>query len=290
MYSTRIHESSISRFVPEVCEAIYSSLKDIYLKTPNSPREWLKIAKEFEEIWQFPNCIGALDGKHITFRPPISAGSYYYNYKGNHSIVLLAMCDAAYKFTYYNVGINGRISDGGVFRESNLRKALDDGSLNLPPNQALPGRTSEIPFVLIADDAFPLTDRIMKPYPNRGLTDSQKIFNYRLCRARRMIENSFGILANRFRILLNPINLSPDKVEQISLACLALHNLLVSENSQPYLEMEDSHVPFSNKLNNQAGNRTTTRAHNIRNEFKNYFNSANGAVNWQDTAVRRSNM
>ncbi|XP_072401697.1 uncharacterized protein [Diabrotica undecimpunctata] len=186
------------------------------------------------------------------------------------------MCDSAYKFTYYNVGINGRISDGGVFRESNLCGALENNSLNLPPNQALPSRTSKIPFVLIADDAFPLTSRIMKPYPNRGLSESEKIFNYRLSRARRMIESSFGILANRFRVLLNPINLNADKVEKIILACLALHNLLVSENFKAYIEQDESQVVFSNRLSNQAGNRSTARAHNIRNEFKEYFNSNSG--------------
>ncbi|XP_050516555.1 uncharacterized protein LOC126891424 [Diabrotica virgifera virgifera] len=224
------------------------------------------------------------------FRPPISAGSYYYNYKGNHSIVLLAMCDSAYRFTYYNLEINGRISDGGVFRESNLSGALANNSLNLPPNRALPSRTSKIPYVLIADDAFPLTNRIMKPYPNRGLSDSEKIFNYRLSRARRMIESSFGILANRFRVLLNPINLNVDKVEKIILACLALHNLLVSENFKAYVEQDESQIIFSNRLSNQAGNRLTDNAQNIRNEFKEYFNSNSGSVDWQNAAIQRCNM
>lgn len=62
-----------------------------------------------------------------------------------HSIILLAMCDSAYKFTYYNVGVNGRVSDGDVFRESY--------SLSLPPNEALPHRKMKVPFVIIADDA-----------------------------------------------------------------------------------------------------------------------------------------
>lgn len=242
-------------------------------------------------MWNIPNCIGALDGKHIMFRPPISAGSYYYNYKGSHSIVLLAMCDANYKFTYYNVGVNGRISDGGVFRESNLNKALTNNTLNLPPNKALPGRTIKMPHVIVADDAFPVTGHIMKPYPNRGLSHSQKIFNYRLSRARRMIESSFGILANRFRVLLNPINLKPDKVEKITLACLALHNFLATENWKSYTEIDDElKVMPSPNLENQAGNRTTARALKIRDEFKEYFNSEYGTVSWQEDAVCNHNM
>ncbi|KAJ8945782.1 hypothetical protein NQ314_009051 [Rhamnusium bicolor] len=68
--------------------------------------------------------MSALDGRHITFRAPISDGSYYYNYKGTHSIVLLALADAQYKFTYINIGVNGRISDGGVFNQSVLFKVM----------------------------------------------------------------------------------------------------------------------------------------------------------------------
>lgn len=77
-------------------------------------------------MWQFPHCIGALDGRHITFTPPVSSGSYFYNYIGEYSIVLLALVDAKYKFTYVNIGVIGRISDGGVFNNSRLWRAINE--------------------------------------------------------------------------------------------------------------------------------------------------------------------
>ncbi|KAB0802358.1 hypothetical protein PPYR_04544 [Photinus pyralis] len=290
MYSTRIHESTISRFVPQVCYIIYNFLKDEYLKTPNDTDSWLEIANGFYQNWQFPNCLGALDGRHISFRAPISAGSYYYNYKGDHSIVLLAMADYSYRITYYNVGINGRISDGGVFRESSLSKAIFQDCLNLPVDGPLPGRRMNVPYVIVADDAFPISTRIMKPYPQRNLTYEQKIFNYRLSRCRRIIESTFGILANRFRVLLTPINLKPKKVELITLACIALHNFLSKENHTSYTEIQEDGYCQMQDIGRQGGNRSSALALRIRDEFKDFFNSEDGAVDFQHNAITRYNM
>lgn len=110
------------------------------------------------------------------------------------------MADAHYKFTYVNIGVNGRISDGGLFRESTLSNAIQNNSLHFPSSKSLPGRQHHVPYVIVADDAFPLTSRILKPFSQRNLSHENRIFNYRLSRARRIIENAFGILANRFRV------------------------------------------------------------------------------------------
>lgn len=251
------------------------------------------IAHDFWNLWQFPHCLGALDGKHISFRPPRSDGSYYYNYKGDHSIILLAVADANYKFIYVNVGVNGRVSDGGAFRESTLAKALECNSLCFPPIEALPGRDMAIPYVIVADDAFPHKDVIMKPYPQRGLSHGERIFNYRLSRARRVIENAFGILANRFRVLLNPINLQAPKVEIITLACVALHNYLATENGISYTDISqetENSLQQIRSIGRQSGNKSMDAARNVRNEFKDYFCSDTGAVPWQEEAVRNFNM
>nr|CAI5835974.1 unnamed protein product [Callosobruchus analis] len=206
MYNTRIHESIISKFVPEVCTAIYKHLKGKY--TPRTAEEWLKVAEDYEEKWNFPHCIGALDGRHITFSAPISSGSFYHNYKGTDSIGLLGLVDAHYRFIYINVGVNGRVSDGGVFNATGLSKKCE-----------MVGRTTKAPYVIVADEAFPLLANLLKPYPQRMLSYENRIFNYRLCRARRLVECGFGILANRWRVLLNKIHLGPEKVELITLMC-----------------------------------------------------------------------
>lgn len=85
---------------------------------------------------------------------------------------------------------------------------------------------------------------------------------YRLARARRIVESAFGILANRFRILLNPINLSVDKVEQITLSCVVLHNFVINENAfhTENIICEDS----LDSIVRQAGNRSSNSSRNVR--------------------------
>ncbi|XP_029348034.1 uncharacterized protein LOC100169356 [Acyrthosiphon pisum] len=150
-------------------------------------------------MWQFPNCLGAMDGKHITFRPRRADGAFYHNYKGTDSIVLLGVCDAKYRFICVDVGQTGRMSDGGVYNNSKLSSAIKTNALNFPDDITFPNSKSKIvvPHVFIADDAFALSERLMKPFRNRLLTKEELIYNYRVSRARRVIENAFGILANR---------------------------------------------------------------------------------------------
>lgn len=151
----------------------------------------------------------------------------------------------------------------------------------------------EVPYVVVADDAFSLSDHLMKPYPQRGLTHDNKIFNYRLSRARRIIENAFGILANRFRVLLTPINLSVSKVEKICLASVILHNYLCTDNKQNnYTNLRDATEQTQlNGIQRQDGsNHSTNSARDIREEFKKYFNSQHGSVAWQENSIRNNNL
>ena len=92
--------------------------------------------------------------------------------------------DADYKFIYGNAECNGRISDGGVFRNESLSKALEENSLNIPAARSLPGGDEALLFAVVADDAFPLKGYLIKPCPYRHLTTEQQNFNHQLSRTR----------------------------------------------------------------------------------------------------------
>ena len=80
--------------------------------------------------WDFPNCVGAIDGKHIVMQAPARAGSSFYNYKGSHSVVLMAVCDAHYKFLMFDIGDSGCESDGSVFASCNIGQSIDENRLH----------------------------------------------------------------------------------------------------------------------------------------------------------------
>uniref|UniRef100_A0A1X7UBR9 DDE Tnp4 domain-containing protein n=1 Tax=Amphimedon queenslandica TaxID=400682 RepID=A0A1X7UBR9_AMPQE len=139
---------------------------------PRTQSEWRQIVEQFNSRWNFPHCCGALDGKHVNIIPPANSGSYYYIYKQRFSIVLMALVDADYKFIFVDIACNGRVSDGGIFRESTLSAALESNALDFPPPEPLPRCTLFIPYMVVADAAFPLKDYIQKPYSQNGLTQT----------------------------------------------------------------------------------------------------------------------
>jgi len=98
----------------------------------------------------------------------------------------------------------------------------------------LPGTVNKLPLALVGDEAFPRKPYLMRPYPKRSLSDSQRIFIYCLFRARRTIENAFGILVSRWRILRSTIQCKEETTYKIVLAFVVLHNFIMSSNTQKY--------------------------------------------------------
>nr|CAI5854844.1 unnamed protein product [Callosobruchus analis] len=213
MYLFRISDSTIFLFIPEVCRAIILVLKE-YIKMPSTNDGWRDVSREFDVAWNFPHCIGCVDGKHVGIQNPNNAGSMYLNYKGSFSIVLMAVCDANYCFTFADAGIQGRILGGGAFRETTFFKKLE------------PGRQVMQPYVILGDDAFALSEHLMKPFPGLQLDKDSRIYNYRLSRARRVIENTFGLMCSVFRVFRKAVLLNVENAKIVTLACCYLHNFL----------------------------------------------------------------
>lgn len=106
-WSYRIGRSTAHNIFRETCNALWTTLQPIYLKT-YTRESMMQISEDFFNRWQFPNCVGAIDGKHISIQCPPKTGSLFYSsYKKTFSIILIAACDANYRFTWIDVGDYG---------------------------------------------------------------------------------------------------------------------------------------------------------------------------------------
>jgi len=119
--------STVTKIIKETTAVIWACLKPVYLPIP-SGSDWIRIAKKFEQAWNFPNCVGALDGKHVVIQCPSKSGSTFFNYKNQHSLNLMAVCDADYPFIMIDVGGYGRSNDSRIFRDSSYGKRILDGT------------------------------------------------------------------------------------------------------------------------------------------------------------------
>ena len=192
--------------------------------------------------WDFPNCVAAVDGKHVRIVAPSKSGSLFFNYKGYFSIVLLAMVDANYKFTVIDVGSYGKEGDAGIFNKSEMRLLVEKETI-FPPPDYLPNSDIILPHVIVGDEAFRLSKHIMKPYCKRQIMDDEqkRTFNYQLSKARRVSENAFGILCTTFRIFYTPINVKPETADLIVTVCCCLHNMLRDEYFSAHRSVKGLH-------------------------------------------------
>lgn len=255
---------------------------------------WAAIEEDFRRIWNFPNCIGAIDGKHVAIRSPHKSGSQYFNYKKFFSTVLLAVVDAKYKFIIVDCGAFGRNSDGGILSNSKLGQKLQNQTLRIPPNKCLPGTNVSLPHVFVADEAFPLSKNIMRPYPGNQLIGDRdkKVFNRRLSRSRQTVESAFGILTMKFEIFERSLKVQPRHLHSIILACTCLHNYII--DSDPVMILQDkshrgrNHTLLHNVHSHDDDNLQLQNIMAIRDNFKQYFNSPSGSLHWQNDIVERA--
>ncbi|XP_050295107.1 uncharacterized protein LOC126735198 [Anthonomus grandis grandis] len=252
------------------------------MKAPNKEK-LIVIAEDFYIRSNFPNCLGAVYGKHIRLMAPQHSGSQYFNYKKFFSVVLMAIADANYCFVAVDIGAYGKEGDSNVFKRSTSGKRLYGNKLYIPESRSLPYSNGPAqPFVFVADEAFGLHTNLLRPYCRRNFDDRIQIFNYRLTGARRFVECTFGILANKCRVFHNLILVHPDFAVQIIKAACALHNFVRKRYGYQF---EDS---LSCNLDDIAvtgtgGNRQTANA--VRDFFANYFITPEEAVQWQQHMI-----
>jgi hypothetical protein len=290
-HNFRIGKSTLSNIVSETSQLIWDRLQSVVIKTPTTAREWQVIADRFEERWHFPHCIGALDGKHCNIQAPPHSGSLDFNHHQQFSVNLTALCHTDYNFLFVDVGAHGHCNDAGVFDTSKLGRNFANDRYDLPTPSLLPGSNHRVPYFVVGDDIYPLKQYLIKPYPGRRLTKEQRIYNGRICAARRTIENTFGQMVMKWRLLRTDVIASRENACRYFRAICCLHNFCRLEKDRQYCTGEDNDDDDGNLLQIDTGSLQHLR-HNMdnhplaaatrqRDTLCEYVNGV-GAVEWQE--------
>nr|XP_054756798.1 uncharacterized protein LOC129262832 [Lytechinus pictus]XP_054763823.1 uncharacterized protein LOC129270469 [Lytechinus pictus] len=201
-----------------------------YITFPSGDR--LRATVQGFEDMGFPQVAGAIDGTHIPIIGPVNYHADYHNRKGWYSVILQAVCDHKYMFTDIMVGWPGRCHDARVLANSSFHRRAENGELL--PNMTRNINGQDVPLMILGDPAYPLLPWLMKGFADNGrLTEDQTNFNYRLSRARMVIEGSFGRLKGRWRCLLKRNDSALENVTNIVGACCTLHNLCQMQSDEP---------------------------------------------------------
>ncbi|XP_067625952.1 uncharacterized protein [Eurosta solidaginis] len=258
-WSYKLGVSTVRKIIYETCDAIWHGLREIYLAQPNQT-ELKNIADRFYAKTGMPHCLGAVNGKHVKVVCPKRSGSLFFNYKKTFSVVLIAILARS------------------VFGNMILRNDLE-----IPPPDNLPGTDQIFPYFFVGDSAFPLKPNLMRPYLGRNLSPAKRNYNKRLSFVRVHIENTFGILANRWRVLHTTIHAAPENVDKIVLATIVLHNYLMLDSSSGYFDLnrassdENGNFDCGQLSTRMASiqiahsNRSTNEAFSLREELAEYL-------------------
>ena len=216
--------STVCSIVLKTCSIIAEHLLPRYVCMPSEDK-LREIVGEFENLWGFPQVVGAIDGSHIPVLKPKESPSDYYNRKGFYSILVQAVVDSRGRFLDVTIGWPGKVHDARVLVNSNFYHRAMAGQLLPDWKRVING--VEVPLLILGDPAYPLLPWLQKAFPATGtLTEQQRHFNYRQSRARMVVENAFGRLKGRWRCLLKRMDYYKIKhATDVIASCIVLHNV-----------------------------------------------------------------
>ncbi|CAF3219914.1 unnamed protein product [Rotaria sp. Silwood2] len=260
-----IGKSTVGKILHEFCGIIIEVFFYRIIKFPATDEEIKNTVNGFLDKYNYLMCLGALDGTHISIKPPLGLESDYYNYKKFHSIVMLAVVDSNLHLTYVNVGAPGRCNNASVYARSTLSEVIQN---TIYRNHYIMVNNANVQAHLIADSAFALDRTLMKPYPLRpDMPREYAAFNYRLSRCRCSVERAFGLLKNRFRILHKKMEFDLDNTINVIKATVVLHNLCIISEDLSEIEWDVSETIYKKP----GCNATTTEGIDLRHALTQYF-------------------
>lgn len=230
----------------QVSNAIYTELGD-ELECDFSPATVRSTASGFQQYYtNLPNCAGAIDGTHFNMHQPLGGprSADYFDRKSNFSIVMQAVVDSNLRFLDFYVGEPGSVHDTRVLHKSKLWDQARGGHIFQSPVVMADG-VAFTPFIL-GDAGYPLLPWLMTPFlTTQALSAAQRNYNHWHSSTRMVVERAFGMLKNRWRLLLGKAQIrDPVRMCKIVAACIALHNFCLSQNDDAVERPPDEEPAF----------------------------------------------
>ena len=230
---------STAKIICSEFEQAIFNLKDRFIQFPLTIQEIRNKMDEFEESYGIPQIMGAIDGCHIEINAPPDNHEDYFNRKQHYSVNLQGIVDSNLKFIHASVGYPGSIHDARVLRLSGLYELAENEQILSGPTCNING--TEIRPLLAGDSAYPLTNWLVKPYPDRGrLTPEQRKFNVKFSALRSVVERAFGMLKARWRIALKKVEQKTSTLKKTVIAACVLHNICIERGDLYDTDNNDS--------------------------------------------------
>ncbi|XP_071579940.1 uncharacterized protein [Temnothorax nylanderi] len=263
-----IHKSSVKKCLYRVVKAINKIMLHNYIYMPDQ-NEAKFISKNFENKSFIPQIIGSIDGTHIQIIPPKEGRRDFVNRKGWPSYNMLAVVDHNGRFRNIVIKHPGSCHDAAVFKESNLYKNAD----TIIPKNTCNISGMEIPFMIVADPAYPLLSWLLKGFSG-SLSAEEESFNVYLNSARVSVEMAFGRLKARWRIL-HKINCDFSFAPEIIATCCVLHNFVEKRKDRFFTqwlqEVEQLELVIPQPRPTTNTGKDSMDGTNVRNHIKRYL-------------------
>lgn len=254
-----------------------------------STEKWKAIASRFNELCNIPNCLGAIERRHITIQKLPKTGSSYSNHKQYLSIILMAACDADGLFTMIETGYARSNDRGGSIQNLKVTRWLETDGLNLPQSSSLPHDETcqEVPYFFVGDNAFPFKRYLLRPFPSKTLNNKKRICNYRFSRGTNITERTFDTMTQKFQVLSTSVRCTNyQTVTNIAKAACILHNFVCVQDglqdSAPVIESIRGNRAQEFDLQEEVMQiHANSSGSTVREYMSNYFIKPCASLPWQ---------
>lgn len=256
----RLGSTTLRSIITETCECISKELSAGYFLNSLNADDYYELSEEHLEATGLPNCVGGLDAiQFLTER------------KTRDPIILVASSNTKYQLINVDLDMMQDLME----KDNVVNNLLQNNAsrLNLPADMHMSETGVIVPSYFVTPPRFPFVKHTMRPYPGKLLNAQKEAFNARLKCCTDYLDNAFGILLYRWKVLQNRFSGLPEISCNIIRSCVILHNFAIEHDSSYLHNQLMDHIDEETQEFKQGVWRETVKLPKTK-LFNNYDNSA----------------